>query len=99
MAKQIQRAPSEHFSPRPFQRISWNLFLFSQTLDNLLYTLILKDEYSGKLFATCLTTKTLQAVSSVLRNFDTWVQRQYRLKVCKIGQDAEAAVVSAFGEV
>jgi hypothetical protein len=92
--KRIQRAPSENRSPRPYFRIFWDLFVYEQALDGSLYALVIGDEYSGRLHAFPLRSKTQEDVSKAIQRFETYVHRQYEVRVCKIRQDAEAAVIS-----
>jgi len=90
----ISRRSSENRSPRPFWRIMWDLFDFPLGYDGSLWLLVIKDEYSGKLFGYPLKSKSLEEVHASIQHFDTWTKRQYGLAVCKIKHDNEKAVIS-----
>lgn len=94
--KTIQRAPLEGKSPRPYFRIAWDIFYFSQALDGSIYAVVITDEYSGAIQVFPLTLKAQEQVFGTIRRFERWVKRQYGLSICKIRQDAEAAVISHY---
>ena len=58
---------------------------------------MLKDEYSGKLFAFAFTSKALIDVLPQIREFEAWTRRQYRLSICKFKHDNEKAVIEIKG--
>jgi hypothetical protein len=60
-------------------------------------TLLIKDEYSGKPWGFNLHEKSYGEVFAVLRQFDTWVKRQYSLSICKIRQDNDTSVIGLRG--
>jgi hypothetical protein len=85
--------PSENKAPRPFWRIAWDLFDYPRSLTGNRWLLAVKDEFSGKLFQFPLKSKNQEEVFQVIRNFDTWVRRQYGLAVCKIRQDNDTGAI------
>ena len=59
--------------------------------------LVIKDEYSRKLFRNLLNSKALAGVQKVLREFDSWVKRQYGLTICVIKNDNDTSVIAIHG--
>ena len=94
----ISRKRSERRSPRPFWRISWDLFDYPQGIDGSNWVLVIRCEYSGKLWVFVLKTKTLEEVFTVLENFERWVKRQYGLMICVIRQDNDTGTIAFNGE-
>ncbi|KAK6579764.1 hypothetical protein PZA11_008000 [Diplocarpon coronariae] len=91
----IPRATSENRSPRPFFRISWDLFDFpNNSYNSCSWVLLIKDEYSGMLWTFPLRSKGGDVVMEVLQAFEARVKRQYRLSICKIRQDNDTSVIS-----
>ena len=98
-AKQvISRRASEGKSPRPFYRIAWDLFDFPEGYNGAQWLLVIKDEYSGKLFGYILTNKSGVQVMGAVVKFDHWVKRQYGLAICKIRHDNDTSVIPSWGE-
>lgn len=93
----ISRRASEDRARRPFWRISWDLFDFPRGLDGSNWLLLIRDEYSGALFANTLKTKSREDVFSALHGFVSMVRVKYGLPVCKIRQDRDTSVVSEHG--
>lgn len=85
----ISRRASEHVSKRPFWRISWDLFDFPDGLDRKSWVLILKDEFSGKLFVYTLESKRKEQVTEVIQGFESWARNRYGVTICKIRQDTK----------
>jgi hypothetical protein len=96
--KQVSKRSSQHRSPRPFWRISWDLFDFPRGYDGAQWLLLIKDEYSGKIFGSYLKEKALTEVFITIHRFESWVRRQYRLAICKIRQDNDTSVIAINGE-
>jgi len=64
--KEISRAKSENFSPRPF----WDLFDYPKNAqDGSNWLLLFKDEFSGKLFGYALKSKDQDSIFEKIRNF------------------------------
>jgi len=93
----ISRRSSERKSPRPFFRISWDLFDFPEGYNGAQWLLIIKDEYSGKLFGFILMNKSLVSVFNTIRDFDHWVGKQFNLTICKIRHDNDTSVIAIKG--
>jgi hypothetical protein len=97
-AKQVvSRRTSERKSPRPFFRVSWDLFDFPGAYNGAQFLLIIKDEYSRKFFGYILTSKHQINVFNSIKHFDTWVKRQFGLTICKIRQDNDTSVIALKG--
>lgn len=97
-AKQvISRRTSERKATRPFHRISWDLFDYPTSFDANKWLLVIKDEYTGRLFVFPRVDKTQHSVFVAIRTFERWVWRQYGLALCKIRQDGERAVIAING--
>ena len=86
----ISRRPRER-SPRPFYRISWDLFDMPTGRLNEEWSMILKEDYSGKLFNHNLHAKSLEEIMAVLDKFENWVWRKYNLRIVEIHQDNDTA--------
>lgn len=95
--KVVSRRTSPTRSTRPFWRILWDLFDYPRAFDGSRWLLVIKDEFSGKLFAFPLVKKDLANVFTTIRNFESWVHRQYGLDVCKIRQDNDTSVIGIKG--
>jgi len=93
----VSRRRSEGFSHRPFLRISWDLFYFKRAWDGSIYLLVVKDEYSGKLFCYPLEDKKGPEVFGTIKSFVNWVKRQFGLTVCIIRQDRETSTIAIRG--
>jgi hypothetical protein len=76
-------------SPRPFWRISWDLFDFPTGLERAEWLLLIKDDFSGKPFVFVIPRKTAATVIPILISFIKWVKRQFGLTVCKVRQDGD----------
>jgi transposase InsO family protein len=92
-ARQVSRRVSENRSPRPFYRISWDLFNYLNGYDGTKWLLVIKDKYSGKLFIYPLSRKTMEHVFSALRRFERWVYRQYGVYIYFIKHDSNILVM------
>jgi hypothetical protein len=98
-AKQvISKRQPERKSPRPFYRCAWDLFDYELGYNGASWLLVIKEEYSGKLFGTPLTSKSMLLVFGEIRRFETWVRRQYGLSICYLKHDNERAVIAVNGD-
>jgi transposase InsO family protein len=88
----ISRRPRER-SPRPFYRISWDLFDMPTGRLNEEWSLIIKDDYSGKLYNQNLQSKTLSEIMRVIEAFVAWIERKYQLLIVQIHQDNDTATL------
>jgi hypothetical protein len=73
----ISRRPKEK-SPRPFFRISWDLFDFPTGRLHEEWALIIKEDYSGKLYNYNLLSKTLSSIILIIKTFIIQVKRKYK---------------------
>lgn len=90
----ISRRRSENHSPRPFWRICWDWVDFPRGYDGTNWLLVIKDEYSGKLFGFPSPDKSGASTLAIITNFESWVRRQFRLSICKIRQDGDTGAIS-----
>jgi hypothetical protein len=97
-AKVISRRQSEHRSARPFYRVSWDLFDFEEAFNGSSWMLMIKDEYSGKLYPFDLKSKAQSEVYPTIRRFERWVKRQYGLSICKLRHDGDKSVIAINGK-
>lgn len=88
----ISRRPREK-PPRPFFRISWDLFHMPIGRLHEKWTLIIKEEYSGKLYNNNIKEKTIDQIFPVIRKFAAYVERRYSLKIVEIQQDNDTATI------
>ncbi|KAL2267988.1 hypothetical protein VTJ83DRAFT_2834 [Remersonia thermophila] len=93
----ISRRPSENRAIRPFWRITWDLFEFDPGFDGSKWLLVIRDEWSGRVIAKTLTTKSLHAVARQIKDTVSWVNTQFGLKVCKIRQDNDTGTIGIKG--
>nr|XP_036576325.1 reverse transcriptase domain protein [Colletotrichum truncatum]KAF6783050.1 reverse transcriptase domain protein [Colletotrichum truncatum] len=97
-AKQlISRRTSERKAIRPYYRVSWDLFDYPTSFDKNRWLLVIKDEYTGRLFAFPRVSKSHTFVFDALRHFERWVARQRGVTLCKLRQDVERAVIAING--
>ena len=97
-AKQVISRREPHFkSPRPFWRVFWDLFDFPMAYNGASWILLIKDEYSGKLWGYVLTSKTGIDVHESIRHFENWVRRQFGLGICKLKHDQDTSVIAIQG--
>jgi hypothetical protein len=69
-AQVISRRPPERKSPRPFWRITWDLFDYPKCWSNYSWLLVLKCEYSGLLVGYALQTKEHDEVFQHIESFE-----------------------------
>lgn len=86
----ISRRPRER-SPRPFYRISWDLFDMPTGRLNEEWSMILKEDYSGKLYPNNIQAKSLDEIMRVIEKFEQRVSTKYGLKIVEIQQDNDTA--------
>ncbi|RYO77619.1 hypothetical protein DL764_010202 [Monosporascus ibericus] len=93
----ISRRSPESRAPRPFWRIAWDYFDYPVGFDGSRWLLVIKDEYSGKLFAFPTADRLGETTFRLIRDFEHWVRRQYRLPICKIKQDNDTGTIAING--
>lgn len=64
-------------SPRPFFRISWDLFDFPIGRLHKEWALIIKEDYLGKLYNYNLQSKTLSSIMLAIKTFVILIKRKY----------------------
>ena len=89
----ISRTPSERSSKRPFWRVLWDLFDYHTGYDGSNWLLVVKDEYSGKLYGFLLKNKSHASVSGTIQAFDAHVTRHYGLSICFLKHDNDTSVI------
>lgn len=94
----ISRTPSENRAPRPFYRVSFDLFDFPKGQFGDRWLLVIKEEYSGKLEATPLPDKSLASTLPIIQEYESRVTRQYRLAIVAIRQDQDTGTIAINGE-
>ncbi|KAL0934533.1 reverse transcriptase domain protein [Colletotrichum truncatum] len=82
---------------KPPDRVSWDLFDYPTSFDKNRWLLVIKDEYTGRLFAFPRVSKSHTFVFDALRHFERWVARQRGVTLCKLRQDVERAVIAING--
>jgi hypothetical protein len=93
----ISRRPPEKSSPRPFWRVTWDLFDFPEGYNGCNWLLVIKDEYSGKLYSFCLVNKSGAEITRVLMSFESFTKRQYRLSICVFKHNNNTLVIAIHG--
>lgn len=92
-AKQVISRRKREKPDKPFWRIGWDLFDMPMGRSGELWMMVIKEYYSGKLFVYTLQGKTLSEIMRVITNFTSWVNNQYRLRICRITQDNDTATL------
>ena len=88
----------ENYSIRLFQYILQDIFDFPTSFDRMNQLLIIKDEYSRKLFPFPLVQKSYIKVFNAICRFERQVRRQYRLSIYKIYYDNDRVVILLNGK-
>jgi hypothetical protein len=88
----VSRRPSNQRSPRPFWRISIDLFEQVQSMTNMARALVIQDEYSGEIWVYPLPDKSQDIVVGALQDFTTMIRTQWDLRICRIRRDNEKAL-------
>ena len=61
--------------------------------------LIIKGEYSGKLFETPLLSKSIINVFEIIRKFNNWVKHKYKLLIYILKYNNKRAIIAIKGEL
>jgi hypothetical protein len=93
----ISRRPRER-SPRPFYRISWDLFDMPIGRLHEKWSMIIKEDFSGKLFNNNLQNKNLNEIMKTITDFRVWVKNKYGLTIVEIHQDNDTATTPWRGQ-
>lgn len=86
----ISRKPKER-SPRPFYRISWDLFDMPQGRLLEHWSLVIKEDFSGKIENNNLPSKSLPEIMRVIKRYAKRAETKYGLKIVEIHQDSDSA--------
>ena len=93
IGQQILRYTLENRSTRPFQRILQDIFNFPISFNGINQLLVIKDEYSRKLFPFPLVQKSYTKVFNTICRFEHQVRQQYRLSICKIHYNNNRVII------
>ena len=88
----VSRRTSNQRSPRPFWRISVDLFELTPSMTGMVRALVIQDEYSGEIWVYTLPGKAQETVMGALEEFATMIRTQWDLKICRIRRDNERAL-------
>ena len=61
--------------------------------------LIIKEEYSRKLFETLLLSKSIINIFEIIRRFDNWVKCKYKLLIYILKYNNKRAIIAIKGEL
>lgn len=87
----ISRRPKER-SPRPFYRISWDLFDMPRGRLGEQWSLAIKDDFSGKIENNNLHSKTLPEIMRAVERYYNRVLNKY-MRIVEIHQDSDSATL------
>ncbi|RAQ98619.1 reverse transcriptase domain protein [Stemphylium lycopersici] len=92
-AKQvISRRPKER-APRPYWRISWDLFDMPEGRLGEQWIQVIKDEYSGKLHVYVLHAKSIGEIMRTFYSFEAVIKARYKLWLVNISQDNDPSTL------
>ena len=92
----VSRRPTER-APRPFYKVLWDLFDYPKGYDGSQWLLVLKDDYSGKLWSFPIASKAHTQLFSIIRSFERHVHRRYNLHLNVLKHDGEKGVIAIQG--
>ena len=75
----------------------WDLFEYPRGYDGSRWLLVLKDDYSGKLWSFATPTKSHTQLFRILHSFERHVLRRYNLHVAILKHDGEKGVIAIQG--
>ena len=90
------RRPTER-APRPFYKVLWDLFDYPKGYDGSQWLLVMKDDYSGKLWSFPIASKAHTQLFSIIRSFERHVHRRYNLHLNVLKHDGEKGVIAIQG--
>jgi hypothetical protein len=67
--------------------------MFKQGYNGYKYLLLIKDEYSGKIYEFILISKDKATIFKTIKGFERWVRRQYSLSIYIIKHDNDTGVI------
>lgn len=92
----ISRRPTER-AARPFYRILWDVFIYPPGYNGMEYMLLLKDDYSSKVWAFPTKTRSHHELFRLIEGFERHVQRRYGVFICCFKHDGESGLISTRG--
>ncbi|KAK2669851.1 Ribonuclease H superfamily, partial [Fusarium oxysporum f. sp. vasinfectum] len=91
----ISRRGPHAKAPRPFWRIYIDVFHLHESYNGKKTALLIKDEFTGMIFAYFHTEATQAALLGSLKSFESMIQRQYALGLCRIHRDNDPSLRTA----
>ncbi|KAI8416050.1 hypothetical protein FOFC_02359 [Fusarium oxysporum] len=92
----ISRRGPHAKAPRPFWRIYIDVFHLHESYNGKKTALLIKDEFTGMIFAYFHTEATQAALLGSLKSFESMIQRQYALGLCRIHRDNDPSLRTAY---
>jgi Reverse transcriptase (RNA-dependent DNA polymerase) len=90
--RKISRRAANKIASRPLWRIHFDLFQLTRSSVGFERALVIRDEYSGRIWTYSLPDKTQEEVTSTLEDFANMAKRQWSLEICVIRRDNEKAL-------
>jgi hypothetical protein len=94
----ISRRGPHAKAPRPFWRIYIDVFHLHESYNGKKTALLIKDEFTGMIVAYFHTEATQAALLGSLKSFESMIQRQYALGLCRIHRDNDPSLRTAYEE-
>ncbi|RKL09675.1 hypothetical protein BFJ70_g16651 [Fusarium oxysporum] len=85
--RQVSRRNPQTRASRPFWRVHLDLFSLSPSINGYQTALLVKDEFTGIIEFYPLVDSRQDTILEALETFETRIQRQYSLRICKICKD------------
>jgi hypothetical protein len=90
--RKVSRRAANRMASRPLWRIHFDLFQLIPSSVGLERALVIRDEYSGRIWAYTLPDKTQEEVTSALEDYANMAKRQWNLEICVIRRDNEQSL-------
>jgi hypothetical protein len=90
--KNISRRQPARIAPRPLWRIHFDLFHLEKAFNQMRYALVIKDEFTGHIWAYPVAGKTQDEFVQTLKDFSRMIKAQYDLHICRIRRDNERSL-------
>jgi hypothetical protein len=90
--RKVSRRAANRVASRPLWRIHFDLFQLVPSSVGLERALVIRDEYSGRIWIYPLPNKTQEEVTSTLEDFANMAKRQWNLEICVIRRDNEQSL-------
>jgi hypothetical protein len=88
----ISRRRGSRRSPRPFWRIYFDIFSLEVAYNGMRKALVICDEYTGMYFVYALPNQQFETIFKAIDEFETWVYRQFDLRICIVHRDGDRAL-------